>query len=973
MNPVADTVVARHYVAAHRLSQRPRPGLVILAVWMHVALSGGELRAGDVDFQHDIQPIFARRCVRCHRPGNAQSDIKLDTQDDLIDNQFIVPGIPDESELLAVVQCRDNEPARMPKEGEPLTAEQVELLARWIREGAEWPAEIVVREATLADATWWSLQPLVADRPRNTSTAPTWRLNAVDDFVEARLRDRGLSPSPPAGRHVLIRRATYDLTGLPPTPREIEAFLADTAPDAYPRLIDRLLASPAYGERWGRHWLDVVRFGESRGFERNEIIPNLWPFRDYIITSLNDDKPMDRLIREHLAGDQLGSNQPEVEVGTAFLVCGPYDDVGNLDPAQAAQIRANTIDELIRSTTEAFLGLTVGCARCHDHKFDPILQQDYYRLYATFAGVHHGSRPVATVARRDAVAATREPLEDQQSNLAQQLRQLEEQIRKRADAKGTEVDARATRPPVDRRLTRETFAAIEARYVQLVGAGSESDPAAAHGFTIDEFEVWTAGESPENVALADVGATAEGASPVAQDFAGAYSAALAIDGKLGARWLAAGPTLTIRLREPRLIDAVAFSSDRNGDAGDLGLANFVTDYEIRVSSDGRHWQVIADSFDRQPINDAHRQHRRREAAITSAERQRIGELQRELRELGARIASAPRLDEWWVGQMREATGPFQVFLGGDPQRAGDAVVPASLSVLEPVVSYRLDVDEPESVRRLALADWIVHPNNPLTARVLANRLWHYHFGTGIVSTPNDFGAMGQAPTHSRLLDFLADQMQRDGWRLKPLHRLIMLSQTYQQSSVYRVEAAAKDGDTRYLWRFPPRRLSAEEVRDSMLAVAGQLDRRMNGPGFRLYRYMQDNVATYVPLDEHGPETYRRAIYHHGARAARVDLLTDFDCPDSAFSAPRRATTTTPIQALGMLNHRFSYEMAMALAGRLVSEFETIEGQVVLAFQLAYARPAEGHELREAAELIQRFGLPAFCRALLNSNEFIHLE
>jgi hypothetical protein len=288
--------------------------------------------------------------------------------------------------------------------------------------------------------------------------------------------------------------------------------------------------------------------------------------------------------------------------------------------------------------------------------------------------------------------------------------------------------------------------------------------------------------------------------------------------------------------------------------------------------------------------------------------------------------------------------------------------------------YRLANDAAESRRRLELARWIVAPSNPLTPRVLANRLWHYHFGTGIVDTPSDFGYMGGRPTHPELLDWLAGQLHRHGWRLKPLHRLIMQSQAYRQASTWRREAAEQDADARLLWRFPPRRLAAEEVRDTLLAVAGKLDTSAGGPGFRLYRYIQDNVATYVPLDEHGPETYRRAVYHQNARASFVDLLSEFDCPDNAFAVPRRASTTTPLQALTLLNHSFTNDMARFLAERLGREAgEPIEDQIDHAFRLAYQRGAEPAETEASAAFVRKHGLASFCRVLLNSSELIYLD
>ena len=340
-----------------------------------------------IDFATQIAPILQQRCVTCHAPGNEKGDVSLATIADVKDQEYVVPGDPEASGLFDLITAADGESPAMPREGEPLSAEQVALIRQWIEEGADWPENVVVRVKSRADTSWWSLLPLAINPPPSPADLPEdWRVNPIDRFVFARMAEDDLSPNPPADRRTLIRRTTYDLIGLPPTPEEVADFVADPDPQAYERLIDRLLASPHYGERWGRHWLDVVRFGESNGYERNVIINDLWPFRDYVIASLNQDKPFDQFLREHLSGDVFGAGVPEHEIGTAFLVAGPYDDVGNQDAAQAAQIRANTIDEMIRATSEAFLGLTIGCARCHDHKFDPILQQRLLRMVCDVLG-----------------------------------------------------------------------------------------------------------------------------------------------------------------------------------------------------------------------------------------------------------------------------------------------------------------------------------------------------------------------------------------------------------------------------------------------------------------------------------------------------------------------------------------------------------------------------------------------------------
>ena len=770
-----------------------RSGLVVGALALSLFAIGAE-GAESVKFERDVAPILVHHCVRCHRPESKKGDVSLVTAADVKVADVVAPGEPEESTLLEVVGSpgKGGKPT-MPKEGPALSVEQVTVLRRWVEQGARWPEGMVLKEAPKAGAEWWSLRPLGKIEPPRAEGWLEERLeNPIDAFISAGLKEKGLEPSPPSARRTLIRRLSYDLTGLPPTPEEVAAFEADSSPTSYEALVDRLLASPRYGEQWGRHWLDVVRFGESRGYERNEIIPNAWPFRDYVIRSFNDDKPFDRLVREHLAGDVIGKDQPEVEAGAMFLVCGPYDDVGNQDAAQAAVIRANTLDDVIRATGESFLGLTIGCARCHDHKFDPLSQKDYYALYATFAGVRHGNRVVATASARARYEALAGPLRDREAHAIAKLTKIESTVRTGASL---DVIQRLEARKAERDVVRSVLKAI------------------------------------------------------------------------------------------------------------------------------------------------------------------------------------PPLPNWWIGNFEPAPGPFHVFLGGDPQRAGSNVSAASLEVLQrDLPGYVLLPDTPESQRRLALADWLVDPRNPLTPRVLANRIWHYHFGTGLVDTPSDFGFMGGRPSHPDLLDWLARHLVDGGWRLKPLHRLIVTSRTYRQASTYREAAGRVDGASRSLWRFPPRRLAAEEVRDTMLAVAGLLDPRMGGPGFKLYQYFQDNVATYVPLDRPGPETYRRSVYHHSARASYLDVLTDFDCPDNAFGAPRRASTTTPLQALAMLNHGFSVDTAHAFADRLRREVGPAPvDQSRRAFVLAFGRAPTGDELADACRLIDRHGLPAFCRVLLNANELIYID
>ncbi len=679
--------------------RRSRRALITgsLTLTLGVLLAGSSARMAHggepVDFARDIAPILERSCLSCHHPGGAKGDVSLATVADLVADEFyVVPSRPEESYLLDLIRPEaDGEPPLMPKTGDPLADDEVDLVRRWIAEGAAWPETLVLSEPSKAGADWWAIQPLAEVKPPTPEGLPEpWARNPIDRFLFAAMAERGLAPSPPADRRDLIRRVTYDLTGLPPTPGEVEAFRADDRADAYERLVDRLLASPRYGERWGRHWLDVVRFGESNGYERNVIIDNLWPFRDYVIESFNEDKPFDRLVLEHLAGDVIGPGDPRVEVGTTFLVCGPYDNVGNQDPAQAAQIRANTLDEMIRTSSETFLGFTIGCARCHDHKFDPIRQADYYALSATFAGVHHGSREITTDARRREREESLRPLQAEQERLTRERDELEESVLARGKAAEPEHEARWSRPAVDRYGTEETFPPVEARYVRLVVASRDDTPDASTGFHIDEFEVWTTGDDPRNVALGANGGTAEGQSRVPEDFAGAYSAALTIDGKFGVRWIASGPDLTITLARPESIDRVVFSSDRNQELDrDHRHTTFAGEYRIEVSRDGRNWTEVAGTDDRQPPTPAHRRRRLLDAELTGPERQRLAELNDDLGRVNGRIAAVPAFPSWWIGQFQDAPGPFHVSLGGDPQKPGGEVVPSSPSMLDAIAPESL--------------------------------------------------------------------------------------------------------------------------------------------------------------------------------------------------------------------------------------------------------------------------------------------
>ena len=503
-----------------------RPGInhrlhvfVLLAMATIVGAPAAILAATPPDFARDVVPIFQQHCLRGQQPSRTQGELSLATADDLLANDYVVAGKPDESHLLDLVTADNGIPPKMPKEGTPLTADQVSTLRSWIAAGATWPKEIIIKEKSKADKNWWSLRPLAQVAPPAIASqhskhhAADWSQNPIDRFLLAKLVQKGLRPSPPADKRTLLRRATYDLLGLPPTPAELAAFLADDSPDAFHRVIDRLLESPHYGERLGtalaRHraiWRKSAATSLQSDHRQSLALPRLrHPLaqRRQALRSIHSRAPRRRRIWQRSSRDR-GQR--------AFLTAGPYDDVGNKDPVAAKQIRADTIDEMIRATSEAFLGLTIGCARCHNHKFDPIATRDYYSLYATFAGVFHGERAVSTSDERRAHQAKIKPLEQRRDELATARTALEKDLAARAAAKEPEAEKLWTRPRHSRYGTEESFSPIEAKFVRLIVAGTDAKDD-KQLYRIDEFEIWTAGPLREMLRLAEHGGS-PGAPPV---------------------------------------------------------------------------------------------------------------------------------------------------------------------------------------------------------------------------------------------------------------------------------------------------------------------------------------------------------------------------------------------------------------------------------------------------------------------------
>ncbi len=814
---------------------------------------------------------------------------------------------------------------------------------------ADGPSTAAPKSATNDPiASHWSFRPV--QRPSVPSN-PAWRAaraNPIDAFVAAKLAENSLGPSPEADRTTLIRRLYLVMLGIAPTPEEVDRFVADTRPDAFERIVDRVLDDPRYGERWARHWLDVVRFAETNGFETNRERPNGWRFRDYVIASLNDDKPYDQFVREQLAGDALGA-----DVATGFLVGGPWDIVGSPDPVLTAQQRADQLDDMANTTGTAFLGLTLGCARCHSHKFDPIDHGEYYAMTAIFSGVQHGDRnlpmPASQRARVNEIDAA---IRSHEASLAKFIRK-------------PAAVATDPLPPVNARLNEEKFAPVMAKVVRFTIRATEGGAEPC----IDELEAWS---GDRNVALASNGTKATASGTIAGYEI--HKLEHVNDGRAGnsRSWIsseAGKGWVQLEFAKPERIERVVWGRDRDDHFKD----RVATDYVIEAGEDATHLRVVADATRRQPYGGAaptgpvyvFEGFGEREAADG---RRWLAELEGARKERDA----ASKTPMAYAGNFSQP-GPTHRLHRGDPMQKREPVAPATLRIFEPV---SLDPAAPERERRLKLAGWIANPRNPLTARVIANRVWQHQFGVGLVDTPNDFGKNGSRPTHPELLDWLADELviPRDGgrsWSLKHLHRLILTSATWRQSSAPRADAMERDAGNRMLWRFAPRRLEAEAIRDGILAACGNLDRTAGGPSFFLHEVDRENVYHYHPKEEFGPAESRRMIYALKVRMEQDGIFGSFDCPDGSLVAPKRGTSTTPLQALNLFNSRFVMGQAEIFAARLRREAgPRVEDQVRRAWRVAFDRWPEPAEQTEAVAFAKAEGLPALCRAVLNSNEFL---
>lgn len=965
-----------------------------------------------IDFAQQIAPIFQQHCIRCHSPTNKKGDLSLATLADLLAKEYIIAGEPDSSYLIDFVTAQAGDPPEMPQQAEPLSKEQVRRLRRWIQAGAEWPSHVVIKERSQADLTWWSLQPLHRTQVDSSGHA------AIDELILAKLVEDGLTLSPPADRRTLIRRLSFDLWGLPPTPEAVESFVDDPDPEAYSRLVNRMLDSPHYGERFARHWLDLAHYADTHGFERDQRRDNAWRYRDYVINAFNKDKPYERFLQEQIAGDVLWPDDEQAVIATGFLAAGPWDFVGQIETKSdelRRSARALDLDDIATQVMTCTMATTINCCRCHDHKLDPISQQEYYQLRAVFSGIKRADRVVSSAAIKK-YEETRSELTTRLHSIDFEIGQLEGSGLDLADlvGGGNGWGSGADRQGIDARtgvIQTRDFGALE-NVVTNTFAKTKSE-------FIDGVFIADGENRKANIVVSSTGVTVSGlpkTSGAAWDIirngpvASQHSPTLGgIDfTKDGHSLLGlhanAGITFDLEaIRTSGHQNELRFTS-KVGDFGASGgnraaawvfldgklLAEFpqltreagLRDIDLELPVDARFLTLISTDggngyghdqigFGDPKLKPAN------SATLNDDDKIRLTQLRHERSSTQETLSAIGQPPMFYGVVSEQQVPPVYLLIRGDTELPeGEPLKPGafrSLAMLDPSLG---NADTSEGERRAALARWITHADNPLTPRVIVNRLWHWHFGQGIVNTPSDFGFGGDRPSHPELLDWLALQLPRQRGSLKSLQRMILNSQTYRQQSHHHESAAGIgiDVENRLLWRQNPRRLEAEEIRDAVLQVSGKLNMKRGGPGFEDFSY-QDAYAPiyrYVTADE--PALCRRSIYRYLVRTTPDRFLTTFDCPDPANLTAKRLTTTTPLQSLALYNNDFMLRQSRDFAQQIEHEVGASRvKQVQWAFQRSLAREPSEQEQRLGVFFVEQHGLFALCRTLFNTNEFVYVD
>ncbi|MSQ96577.1 MAG: DUF1549 domain-containing protein [Gemmataceae bacterium] len=952
-------------------------------------------------FETKVRPVLVENCFECHAGKKQKGGLQLDTLAAMLGGgdtgPAIVPGHPEKSLLVKAIN-HDGK-IKMPpqdkvvKKDKKLKRHEIDALTQWIKMGAPWPGgdkkkgEFAITDK---DRAHWAYQPV--KRPALPDVKNKgWVRNPIDAFILAKLEAKGLAPAPPASKQELARRLYFDLTGLPPTPKDIDAFLNDPAADAYEKLIDKLLASPQYGEKWARHWLDLVRYAETNSYERDNPKPNIWRYRDYVIHAFNEDKPFDRFLREQLAGDELFPGDSDALIATGFYRLGVWDD----EPVDPKQARYDGLDDIIATIGQSMLGMTLDCARCHNHKIDPIAQKDYYKMVAFLHGINHyrggGPDDVRPVGNATQMVAYKKILEAHEENRAK---------------------------------TQAALTIIENEFRNLY-----KQPAQLIGDDLDELtyrfyrNAWTKlpdftqfkhedeGKLPKKLFNISprtrndtFGFVFEGLLIVPQD--GKYSffldsddgSRLSINGKAiitydGIHGMGKVKTQSVELKKGRL--PIKFEYFQN--VAGLGLY-------VGWSGPGFERRNLSVPTDNTEFTDVNAQIHRDGARVLGEKRYQEWFSLLKQRDF---LRMAPAMPSVEMALCVVEAGPKApdtfLFNRGNPHVLGDKVEPGF-----PIVFNLPDPPLPKpgaksSGRRSVLANWIASKENSMTARVMVNRIWQHHFGRGIVRTPNDYGLQGMRPTHPELLDWLAAEFSSPlpsggegpgvrGWSINRMHKLILTSNAYRMAS--RTDPKSTEVGTKLdvandlFWRFDMRRLSAEEVRDSILAVSGNLNLKMSGPG--IYPPIPKEVLAGQSVPGRGwpvsspSEASRRSIYVHVKRSLILPILEAFDVAEADRPTPVRFASTVPTQALSFLNGEFMNLQAKIFAERLKKEAgKDVAAQVRLGLYLATSRMPSDAEVRRGVTLIETLeredrisadaALQAFCLVALNLNEFVYLD
>lgn len=902
------------------------------------------VQAQTVDFKRDIQPILENRCWDCHSADAQEGDLRLDQRLGMLRGggsgiAAIVPGKPDQSYLLDVISHRDPD-LKMPPESDRIPEKEINLLTQWIQQGAIWPGQEEVDSKLESDH--WAFQPIV--RPQ-VPGKPQKGKNAIDAFLQAELKKQGLKYSASAEPLALLRRVSIILTGLAPTPEETTTFLAtwkENSDKAYSDLVDRLMSSPHFGERWAQHWLDVIRWAETNGSEANLYRKNSWVYRDYVVRAFNEDKPYDLFVREQIAGDSLGSGE-----ATGFLVSGPHVPAATVgrEPAAIRQARADRMDEIIQTVGPSILGMTIGCARCHNHKFDPVSLKDYYALTAVFEDIEFGGRQPEY--------AEQHPLSQRGAKILAQIDTLREKLKATG---GWEEDWGAYRelhfPAVTTKAVRVRFKTM---YVGL-----------------DELEFFGPKNLGQNLALANYGTKLTGFP--AAGIENRNPLARISDGEYGTMaWRARVekdadqyPYVQFDFKSNELVDRLRISSNREYyyDTDYLERMPTLPRYEFDVDyqkEDGSWQPWVGTWFVNKKLNQDH------------PERQAI------LKEIQSLV-----LAYFEQGPQPSFVGRFiepqitHVLLRGSPESPRDEVAPAGLELFSG--NLGLSSESSGDERRLAFANWITSDQNPLTARVMVNRIWHHVFGTGIVSTTGDFGQAGAPPSHPELLEWLAAEFvspekqssNNHNWSMHHMIRLMVMSDAFRQSSLPNSDGLEKDAGARLLWRFPPKRVEAEVIRDSILLASGKLNPSIGGKSYRIHN-QKKTYAQWEVVNNYGPHTWRRLLYQERMRRVDDQIFTAFDFPDCGQVRAKRPVSTTPLQALNLLNSQFVLEQTKFIAERAMAESDSkLPAAVERCFHLLLGRTPDKDELKVCLSLADQYDLSIVCRALINSNEFAFL-